>query len=582
MLHKRTFAKLAGGIFICHLALLGQTSELSIHTKGRILVQKVRSASHTDAMKVIRENGAAVSGQIPQLDLYVLSVPEAELSRILHKLQGTNTFTYAELDGIAHGAATPNDPFNASQWHLGAIKAAAAWDLTTGSAAVPIAMVDSGVNPTHPDLASKLIPGWNFLLSNNNTADDLGHGTATAGVAAAASNNAVGVTGVAWQNPIMPLVVLDSTDYASYTNIASAITYAADHGVRIINVSIGGSTASSTLQNAVNYAWGKGAVVFAAAMNNSSSAPYYPAACNYVVSVSATEPGDSLASFSNYGSSIDLSAPGDNILTTDNTGNYSTWYGTSFSAPIAAASAALALSLNPQLTAQGLVNLLEQNSDDIGAPGWDQYFGWGRINAYRIAAAARASALANTTPPTVSINSPAAAASISGTVQVTGTATDNVGVTRVELWIDGQLNSTCASTAFACTWNSGSASAGSHTVQVKAYDAAGNMGSASESVSTISPTSTIKDTVPPTVAIVSPSNGATVNGNVDISVSATDNVGVSQVGIYIDGGLKATLTSGPWSYTWNAKKATSGSHVIVAKAWDAAGNSASATITVNK
>ena len=227
-------------------------------------------------------------------------------------------------------------------------------------------MIDSGVNPTHPDLASKLIPGWNFLLSNTNTADDLGHGTATAGTAAAATNDGIGVAGVGWMTPIMPLVVLDSTDSATYSNIASAITYAADHGVRIINISIGGTSPSSTLQSAVNYAWSKGAVVFAAAMNASTSTPYYPAACDYVLAVSATEPGNTLASFSNYGSWISLAAPGDTIYTTDNSGGYSTWAGTSFSSPIAAATGALALSINPKLSAASLVNLLEQNADDIG------------------------------------------------------------------------------------------------------------------------------------------------------------------------------------------------------------------------
>src|SRR5205085_11926954 len=147
-----------------------------------------------------------------------------------------------------------------------------------------------------------------------------------------------------------------------YSDIASAITYAADHGVRIINASMAGSTASSTLQSAVDYAWSKGTVLFASAGNNSSSAPMYPAACNNVLAISATEPTDTLASFSNYGSWIKLSAPGDNILTTNDGGGYGAWWGTSFSSPIAAAVGALALSANPSLTASQLVTLLEQNS----------------------------------------------------------------------------------------------------------------------------------------------------------------------------------------------------------------------------
>lgn len=284
---------------------------------GRILAQKTLHADDRAARKAFSDHGAQVSRYMPQLGVYVLSVPEAQLQNAIQKLNGTGLFTYTETDGVARGGGNvPNDPDLSLQWHLTTINAAAAWSITTGSASVPIAMVDSGVDPTHPDLASKLIPGWSFLLNSSNTADVLGHGTATAGTTAAATDNGVGIAGVGWNNPIMPLVVLDSSDYATYSDIASAIMYAADNGVRIINVSIGGSTSSSTLQSAVTYAWNKGAVVFAAAMNSATSAPYYPAACEYAVAVSATEPNDTLASFSDFGTWIDLSAPGDNIYTT--------------------------------------------------------------------------------------------------------------------------------------------------------------------------------------------------------------------------------------------------------------------------
>src|SRR6185369_12664315 len=129
-----------------------------------------------------------------------------------------------------------------------------------------------------------------------------GHGTAVSGTAAAATNNGTGVAGVGWSTKIMPLKVVDSTGSATYSNLASAITYAADHGVRIINVSLAGSTASSTLQSAENYAWNKGTVIFAAAGNSSSSALLYPAADPNVVAVSATDVNGTFASFSNYGS----------------------------------------------------------------------------------------------------------------------------------------------------------------------------------------------------------------------------------------------------------------------------------------
>jgi thermitase len=546
----------------------------------RILLQKTKRATHGMVVSALAASGSRFIRQIPELDVYVITMPGPATPSILRKLEKSGLFTFAEPDGTAKGGAVPNDPLFGSQWHLGTINAIAAWDISRGSSAVPIAMVDSGVNPNHQDLASKLIPGWSFLLGNTNTADVLGHGTATAGTAAAATDNGIGVAGIASLNPIMPLVVLNSADSASYSDIASAITYAADHGVRVINVSIGGVSPSSTLQSAVDYAWNKGAVVIASAMNNASSTPYYPAACDHVIAVSATEPGDSLAAFSNFGNWIDLSAPGDNILTTDNGGGYSTWYGTSFSSPIVAGTAALALSVNPRLTAQALVNILIQNADDVGPAGFDPGFGWGRVNAYRVVSAALASITADTVAPTVAITSPSANAAVTGAVQLSGTAYDASGVVKVELWIDGQLNSLCASNVFACSWNSAAATPGQHTVMIRAYDAAGNIGSASELLTVA--VVLAADTTPPGVSIQSPLANTVVFGSVQVNVAASDNVGVSQLVFYVDGVRKGALTSQPWVFYWNSNKSGSGQHTLTVKAWDAASNSAVSSVAVTK
>jgi len=178
-------------------------------------------------------------GRIRQVG-HLLQVPEARADRAIRGLLDTGLFTFVERDGWAYATGVPNDAYFASQWHLTKIQAPAAWNSTVGSATPPIAILDSGVDPTHPDLVSRLVPGWNFLNGNSDTHDQLGHGTAVAGSVAAASNHLTGVSGVTWANPIMPLVVTDSTGYATYSNIASAITYAADHGARIINISISG------------------------------------------------------------------------------------------------------------------------------------------------------------------------------------------------------------------------------------------------------------------------------------------------------------------------------------------------------
>ena len=547
---------------------------------GQILCQKRNNLDAPSAERALTAHGAAVHARIPQIGVFVLNVPAQAADAISRNLERDGVCTFAEPDVAAQGAAIrPNDPSYASQWHLPAIDAPDAWMLSTGSASVPIAMVDSGVDSTHPDLAGRVIAGWNFVANSSSTADDLGHGTATAGTAAAASNNGVGGAGLAWQNPIMPIVVLDSTDYATYSNIASGITWAADHGARIINVSIGGSTASSTLQSAATYAWNKGAVVFASAMNNSTSSPYYPAACDNVVAVSSTEPGDGFSGFSNYGSWIDLSAPGDIILTTTAGGGYGTWYGTSFSSPLAAATGALMLSVNPTLSASQIVSLLESSADDLGTPGWDQYFGAGRVNAYKAVSAALAAQSSDVTPPTVTISSPSSGAVVSGTISVTGVAGDNVGVASTSLFVDGQLIASCGTSTWSCALNTVSLANGSHSLTVTAYDAANNSASASVSV-TVSNGTTGGSSAPPVVSITSPANGAYVSSNVSISAKITDSNKISQASYYVDGVLKGTVTLSPYSWTWNARKVSGGSHTLTVKAWDVLGNTGSTSIAI--
>ncbi len=373
-------------------------------------------------------------------------------------------------------------------------------------------------------------------------------------------------------------MVLDSSNYATYSDIASAIEYAADHGARIISISIGGSSASSTLQSAVDYAWNKGSVVFAAAMNNSSSTPYYPAACNNVVAISATEPNDTFASFSNYGSWIDLSAPGDLILTTTLGGGYGSWWGTSLATPIAAAVGALALSANPSLTNSGLVSLLKSNSDDLGTPGYDQYFGWGRVNAYKAVLAAKNTQVPTATPPTVSISSPSSGQIVTGAVSVQGTATDNAGVAKIELDVDGVAMATAAgSSSFTFGWNSSSMPNGSHTLTVKAYDANNNMGSASVTVQVSNSTA---DTIPPVVTIQAPLSGASVSGSVSVQAAATDNVGVTKIELDVDGVPVTTANTTSLSFNWNSTTSTNASHTLTVKAYDAANNAGSASVIV--
>jgi thermitase len=353
------------------------------NVSGRLLVA-VRAQSDAAAVaETLRGQGASVEGEIPQIGVKIIKVPEHVTDRVREALTRSGNFVFVEPEGIARASETPNDPNFAAQWHLTKIDAPNAWAISKGATGAPIAIIDSGVDPAHPDLASRLVPGWSFLLNNSDSRDVLGHGTKTAGTVAAAANNALGVAGVSWLNPVMPLVVLDSSNFASYSNIAKAITYAVDRGVRIISISIGGTTSSFTLQSAVDYAWKKNSVVIASAGNNGSTAMTYPAACKNAIAVGATDANDALASFSNRGAWVDLVAPGVSIMTTTKGGGYGAVSGTSFSAPMTAGVAALILALRPSMTPSQVESQLKQSATDLGPAGFDSLYAAGRLNAYK-------------------------------------------------------------------------------------------------------------------------------------------------------------------------------------------------------
>lgn len=460
------------------LSLFVGSSFASNFVPGRVLVKPADDADESAVQVSLKAAGAREIGRVPQIDVRILQVPEQAESRVIAALSNNPNFEFAEPDYVANIILTPNDPYySAYQWHLPKVSAPTAWDTTTGSAGVMVAVVDSGVQATHPDLAGRVLAGYDFVNNDSDPSDDNGHGTAVAGVAAAQGNDGVGVAGAAWNVAILPVKSMNSSGSGSYSAIANGITYAADQGAKIINLSLGGTLSSSTLQNAVAYAWNKGSLLVAAAGNNGSSATVYPAAYPNVVAVSATTSSDTLASFSSYGSFVDLSAPGENITTSWLNSGYVTISGTSFSSPLTAGVAALALSRNPALSNAALSSLLTANTDDLGAIGYDIYFGSGRLNAAKVVAAA--APVADTVAPFTSVTSPADGSSIAGarSVNVTVASSDSIGVTKAELYINGRLTASSASGNFTYKWNTSKLSRGTYQLQSKAYDAAGNVAS---------------------------------------------------------------------------------------------------------
>ncbi|HID63957.1 MAG TPA: peptidase S8 [Anaerolineae bacterium] len=317
--------------------------------------------------------------------IYKLKVDEkADLAPVIKAFKSSPYVEYAEPNYIAHVFITPNDPYWSSQWGMTKIEAPAAWDITTGSDSVTIAIVDTGVDLFHPDISGKLASGYDFVNDDNTPQDDHGHGTHVAGIAAAKTDNSTGVAGLAWGAEIMPVKVLDDYGNGGYEDVASGIIFAANNGADIINLSLGGSASSSVLEEAVEYAHDLGCVIVAATGNN-NSAVNYPARYPEVIAVAATDSNDQRASFSNYGPEVDVAAPGVNIRSTYWWGGstYEWMNGTSQASPHVAGLAALIWSVNPDLSNTQVESIIKQTADDLGAAGRDNYYGFGRINARR-------------------------------------------------------------------------------------------------------------------------------------------------------------------------------------------------------
>lgn len=375
------------------LAALGfQAMAQRVDTGEVQLIVKLKPAMREDNFKgKLNARGSSQRGEIRGINARVVRVPKASAALLKGELERDANVEYVEPDFIAQALGTSNDPYfvQGSQWHLSKIQAPTAWDSSIGSSGQIVAVIDSGVRSSHPDLVGKVLSGYDFVANDNDANDENGHGTGVAGTLSPSSNNQIGVCGVTWSNPILPVRVLDGNGSGTYSAIANGIIYAADRGAKVINLSLGGTSSSRALQDAVTYAWNKQCVLVAAAGNNGSNVAFYPAACANVVAVSATNSADTRPSWSNYGSYVDVSAPGVDILSVYGNDQYAAWNGTSFSSPVTAGVVALMAAANSTLTNVQLVDLLIKNSDDIGTLGKDVYYGTGRVNASRAVTAAK-------------------------------------------------------------------------------------------------------------------------------------------------------------------------------------------------
>lgn len=408
---------------------VSMTDSGKITTSDR--VNNVLSDIQVKALKPLfektNEKNAALKAQFGLQHYYTLHLDrKTDLSAALVELNALDEIEVAEPDYLATITAVPNDPFYAQQWALNNTGQAvqygtnnpvgvggvdlniqAVWDLQTGSEDVVVCILDTGVDTDHPEFTGRIVPGYDFQFDDNDPnplpgEDGGAHGTACAGIVGASGNNGIGVAGIAWHTKIMPVKVLYNGTGA-WSIIASGITWAADNGADIISMSIGGTSYSSVLEDAVDYAFGLGCTLFASSGNDNNDigiTPSYPAVFGNTICVGALSPCEERKNLSscdgeywwgsNYGSAMDFLAPGTRNYTTDITGSdgydngnyYPFFNGTSSACPHAAGIGALMLAENPSLTNTEIRSRMQMSCVDMGVAGKDDDTGYGRIDAF--------------------------------------------------------------------------------------------------------------------------------------------------------------------------------------------------------
>jgi subtilisin family serine protease len=356
--------------------------------QGTVLVRFRQGTSPSDQAAVVDKLDLSLGAAVGRTGFVVVGLNGHAARRAVADLQADPSVAEAQLNYLRNAAASPNDPYYGpyQKKYLENGRFPDAWDVTKGSTTTSVAILDTGVDLTHPDLdGSRLKDGYDFVNDDADPQDDNGHGTFVAGVAAAITDNGEGVAGAAWKGGIIPVKVLDDQGVGTDAEIASGITFAIDQGAKVINLSLGGPQVSQVLEDAVNAALAADVVVIASAGNDGADVPTYPAAYDGVVAVSATDRSGNFAYFSNYGWWVDMSAPGMFITSTYWFGGehlYATGFGTSFSAPLEAGAAILVRVHNPSWTQDQVVDQLLSTAQDRGPAGVDPFYGRGWLDAY--------------------------------------------------------------------------------------------------------------------------------------------------------------------------------------------------------
>lgn len=331
------------------------------------------------------------SRALDALHVAVMRVPEGQEQEYARKLRGVAGVLFAEPNYIVRADFIPDDSLWPQQYGPAMIQAPDAWDVTTGSNGVIVAVIDSGLDSSHPEFSGRILPGYDFVQKDTVPQDECGHGTHVAGIIAAQGNNSAGIAGLAWETSLLPVRVLNGTCSGSVADVAEALVWAVERGARVINLSLGTASPSTLLENATYYAYRHGAALFAASGNSGSSTVVYPARYDWVMAVGAVDSAAQRASFSNYGTELDLMAPGVSILSTTpygtfyyqtlfgTTSQYGFLSGTSMAAPHAAGAAALLASQPAFDDPDKIYQALTSTALDLDAPGRDDNTGYGLL-----------------------------------------------------------------------------------------------------------------------------------------------------------------------------------------------------------
>lgn len=550
------------------------------YTPNELLVQPFPGATPAEVNDAVSRAGASVVETMHELDLTVLRVNAGDLASAATKLVEGGVIEGVQKNYEFQAQAIPDDTLFDRQDYLELVRLPEAWDITTGDPDVIIAVLDSGVYVDHTDLSNKVIGGWNVLDDDDNYGDAYGHGTLVSGVAAANSNNGIGVTGVAWDSRILAVRIADDNGKTTSRDIAAGILWAASHGAKVINVSYAPLWANKVVRSAAQVAWQRGSLVVISAGNAGGMTMNrgYPEA----MFVGAVTGEGTVAAFSDRGAFVDVAAPGSAIETTAVGDVYDLTNGTSFSAPIVSGVAALAWSINPNFRPATIMQMIVDHAIDVGTAGRDNEYGHGLVDAAAtLLAAMNTIATDDTTAPSVTVEAPEDGDSLTKRTLVKIDAEDESGVADVTLLVDGVAVAVDSRSPYRIVLDPSRFEAGQHVLGFVATDVIGNA-SAPLAIDVVFGPGEV--TPAGKVTFTSPASGSTVSGDVTIEATLSAEAGLATAELLVDGtSVWTTAVSGTETnitYLWPSGGYAAGAHTLAVILTDALGRRTTGDISL--